>query len=204
VPSADIAKRGTVIQQKMQPGQEVHLTSTAGTDVTFRLAAGKSRVSAGVAADNDTGKGLASTFLPAGDFYTCVDPKSANGVVVQADGMFRGKPIKNVRMTFKDGVLVSVSADEGGDMLTKLLAALDAPSKQMSLINIGLNPESKPMEGSRYLSWEMGGVPTVVVGNSQWAGCAQGGQGGYTAHQPGATLAVGNVEVVKGGALVLD
>ena len=204
VPAADIAKRGAVVSQKMQPGQEVRLRSAAGTDLTFRLAASKSRVSTGRAADNDTGTGMASTFLPAGDFYACVDPKSANGVVVQSEGMFRGKPTKNVRMTFNDGTLTAVTADEGGDLLTKFFAAVDAPSKQLSLINIGLNPESRPLEGSRYLSWEMGGVPTVEIGNSQWAGCPQGGQTGYPVHLAGATLTVGNVEVVKSGALVLD
>lgn len=204
VSAADIAKRGAVVSQKMQPGQEVRLRSAAGTDLTFRLAAGKSRVSTGRASDNDTGKGMATAFLPAGDFYACVDPKSANGVVVTSEGVFRGKPTRNVRMTFKDGAMTSLTADEGGDLLTKFFAELDAPSKQMSLINIGLNPESRPLEGSRYLSWEMGGVPTVFLGNSQWAGCAQGGEAGHQVHQAGATLAAGNVEVVRGGALVLD
>ena len=204
VPSTVIAQRGSAVSQKMQSGQMVRLRSAGGTDVTFRLAASKPRVSTGRAADNDTGQGMANAFLPAGDFYACVDPSSANGTVVAPEGTFRGKSTKNVRLTFKAGSLVSVTADDGGEALTRFFSQLDADSKKMSLINIGLNPESRPLKGSKYLSWEMDGVPTVVVGNSLWAGCQQGGQDSYSVHQAGATLAAGNAEVVRNGTLVLE
>jgi hypothetical protein len=50
----------------------------------------------------------------------------------------------------------------------------------------------------------MSGVPTVQVGNSQWAGCDNGGEGGHAIHQLGATLTAGDAEVVKDGALALN
>ena len=204
VPANVIAQRGAVVSGKMQPGQQVRLRSASGTDLTFKLAAGRSRVSTGRAADNDTGQGMASAFLPAGDFYACVDPASANGVLVSPADRFRGKPVRNLRITFQNGSIASITADEGAEALQRYLAELDDNGKKMSLINIGLNPESRPLKDSDYMSWEMSGVPTVFVGNAMWAGCAHGGEGSQQFHQLGATLAAGNAEVIKDGNLALN
>ena len=204
VPTATISQRGAVVSSKMKPGQQVRLRTTSGTDLTFTLAGNRTRVSTGRAADNDTGKGMASAFLPAGDFYACVDPASANGVLVSPTETFRGKKIRNLRITFPNGAIASMTADEGAEQLQRYFAELDDASKKLSLINLGLNPESRPLKGSDYVSWEMSGVPTVQVGNSQWAGCDNGGEGGHAIHQLGATLAAGDAEVVKDGNLALN
>ena len=204
VPSNVIAQRGSAVSAKMQPGQSVRLRSAAGTDLTFKLAGGRSRVSTGRAADNDTGQGMAAAFLPAGDFYACVDPASANGVLVSPADRFRGKPVRNLRITFRNGAIASMTADEGAEALQRYLAEIDDNGKRISLINIGLNPESRPLKGSDYMSWEMSGVPTVFVGNSKWAGCAHAGEGGQQFHQLGATLAVGNAEVIRDGNLAVN
>lgn len=204
VPASAIGQRGTVVSGKMKAGQQVRLRSASGTDLTFTLAATRSRVSTGKASDNDTGQGLASAYLPAGDFYACVDPASANGVLVAPSDRFRGKPVKNLRMTFRNGAIASMTADEGVEGMQRYFAELDDASKKLSLINIGLNPESRPLKGSDYVSWEMSGVPTVLVGNAKWAGCETGGEGGHAVHQPGATLTAGTAEVIKDGNLALN
>ena len=204
VPASTIAQRGSVVSGKMKAGEQVRLRSASGTDLTFKLAATRSRVSTGKASDNDTGQGQASAFLPAGDFYACVDPASANGVLVSPADRFRGKPVKNLRITFRNGAIASMTADEGAEALQRYFAELDENGKRMSVINIGLNPESRPLKGSDYMSWEMSGVPTVFVGNARWAGCAHGGEGGQQFHQLRASLAAGNAEVIKDGNLTLN
>ena len=204
VPTSTIAQRGAVVSAKMKAGEQVRLRSASGTDLTFTLAGTRSRVSTGKASDNDTGQGQASAFLPAGDFYACVDPASANGVLVSPSERFRGKPVKNLRITFRNGAIASMTADEGIEGLQRYFAELDDASKKLSLVNIGLNPESRPLKDSDYLSWEMSGVPTVQVGNAKWAGCPNGGEGGQSIHQTGATLTAGSAEVVKDGNLTLN
>ena len=117
---------------------------------------------------------------------------------------FRGKTIRNLRITFQNGLATAMTADKGGEALKAYWAQLDEPSKRLSLINLGLNPESRPVEGSNYLSWEMAGVPTMQIGNAQWAGCDNGGEGGLSAHVAQATVAAGNTPVVNNGALVVN
>lgn len=204
VPSATIAERGRAVTARMQPGSTVRVRNADGTDLTFRLAAKSPRVSTGKASENASATGRAEAFLPAGDFYACVDPASANGVLVAASQPFRGKAIRNMRITFQNGVATAIRADEGGEAMDRFWAELDEPSKRLSLINIGLNPESRPLDGSDYLSWEMSGVPTILIGNAQWAGCDNGGEGGTNVHLTGATVAAGDAAVVNDGALVLN
>lgn len=204
VPVATIAERGRAVTAKMQPGSTVRVRNASGTDLSFRLAVKPARVSTGKASDNDAGTGRAETFLPAGDYYACADPASANGVLTAAAYPFRGKTIRNLRITFQNGLATAITADEGGEALNAYFAQLDEPSKRLSLINIGLNPESRPLEGSDYLSWEMAGVPTIQIGNAQWAGCDNGGEGGVIAHVTQATVAAGETPVVNDGSLVLN
>ena len=204
VPTDAIVQRGRAVTARMQPGSQVRVRTADGTDLTFRLTSKPARVSTGRASDNDTGVGQASAFLPAGDYYACVEPNSATGVLVTNNQSFRGKKIRNLRITFQGGLATAISADEGAEALTGYFGQLDEPSKRLSLINIGLNPESRPLKGSDYLSWEMAGVPTVFLGNNQWAGCDNGGEAGLNVHLTGATVAAGNTPVVNDGALVLN
>lgn len=204
VPAATIAERGRAVTGRMQPGSTVRVRTADGTDLTFRLAGKPPRVSTGRASDNDTGTGRAETWLPAGDYYACVEPNSASGVLVTSRQSFRGSRIGNLRITFQNGLATSITAESGGEALDRYLAQLDEAAKRMSLINIGLNPESRPLEGSHYLSWEMAGVPTVVLGNSQWAGCEHGAEDSFDVHLAQATLAAGETPVIDNGALVLE
>ncbi|HET7816367.1 MAG TPA: aminopeptidase [Sphingomicrobium sp.] len=204
VPAATIAERGRAVTGRMQPGSTVRLRTAEGTDLTFRLSGKPARVSTGRASDNDTGTGRADTWLPAGDYYACVEPNSASGVLVTTRQSFRGSRVGNLRITFQDGLATAITAESGGEALNRYLAQLDEAAKRMSLINIGLNPESRPLEGSHYLSWEMAGVPTVVLGNSQWAGCDHGAEDSFDVHLAQATLAAGDKPVVNNGALVLE
>lgn len=204
VPTDVVVQRGAAVSRRMQPGQPVRIRTASGTDISFRLAAGRTRVSTGRAADNDSGSGMAAAFLPAGDFYACVDPASASGTVVVPNETFRGRPVRNLRLTFRQGALTAITADEGLDRIRGYIDSLDEPSKRLSLINIGLNPESRPLPGSNYLSWQMSGVPTVFLGNNSWAGCDNGGQGSLSFHQTEATVTSGSAEIVRAGQLTAN
>lgn len=196
-----IAKRGKPVKQAMKPGTTVRVTSEAGTDLTFMLADKPSRVSTGVAADNDVGSGIAAAYLPAGDFYACIDPSSVNGTLANPYSRFRGTPVEGLRMSFENGSLTDMSASSGEDVISAYFDSLDDASKQVSLINIGLNPESQPLQGSTYRSWEMSGVTTVYMGNATWAGCGNPAEGSFASHLNGTTVKAGDTTVVADGSL---
>ncbi|MEM1146547.1 MAG: aminopeptidase [Pseudomonadota bacterium] len=204
VPIEDLTAAGAVVQRKALPGSSMRLTSPLGTDLTFTLADDETRLSAGIAADNDTGEGLSTTFLPAGDFYACVDPSSVNGTLVQSSLSFRGVPVTNISMSYTDGMMTEISAEAGGELVSAYFDELDDASKMLTVINLGLNPASQPIDGSDYLSWEMSGIVTAALGNAIWAGCGSDAEGFFAVHLDGTTLSASDAIIVADGALVTD
>ncbi len=95
---------------------------------------------------------------------------SANGTLVVPEHSFRGKKIKNLKLTFTNGRMSGITADENLEDFKKSLDMSTGYKDVLSLVDIGINPNSKPMSGSGYHSWEMGGMVSLVMGNNSWAG----------------------------------
>lgn len=189
------------IASMLQPGAKAKLTNSDGTDISFAIDNVPARINAGRVDDAKSSHGPSSVWLPAGEAYTSLDVSSANGTVVVPHMTFRGNDVKNLRLSFRDGQLSNLSADSNEKMLKDYFAASDAPSARLSVMSVGLNGNSKPLNGSHYRSWEMGGMVTVAMGNNTWAGGSNSSDGGLTMHLAGATLEVGKTRIVDGGEL---
>lgn len=189
------------IASMMQPGTPGRLTSKAGTDLSFSIDKTPARINAGRVADVESDHGPTSVWLPAGEAYTCLNSASVNGTLVVPQMMFRGVEVRNLKMNFKDGKMTKLSADSNEKMLKEYFAASNEQTSQVSAISIGLNPHSQPLKGAQFLSWEMGGMVTIGLGNNGWAGGDNAGDGAFTAHLTGASLEVGKSKVVSEGAL---
>ena len=185
----------------LQAGAKARLKSKAGTDLTFNIDDMSPRINAGRVADVGADRGAMSVWLPAGEAYTCLDGATANGTVVVPQTTFRGKEIKNLKVTYRNGKMTGMSADSNEKMLKDYFAASDEQTTQLSAMSIGLNRVSRPLSGSNYRSWEMGGMVTVVMGNNAFAGGENSGDGAFILHLTDATLEVGKAKVVSDGVL---
>jgi hypothetical protein len=74
----------------------------------------------------------------------------------------------------------------------------------LSIVDVGLNPDSHPIAGSDYASWEMGGMVTLGMGANSWTGGSVVASGGLTFHLTGATLSVGDTTVCEKGKLKIS
>ena len=196
-----LAMTARKISSMLAPGTTARLKTGDGTDLTFAIGMHESRVNAGRVADVGASSGPASVWLPAGEAYTCIDLDSANGTLVVPTTQFRGKNVKNLKISFRDGRMTELSAGSNEKMLQEFFAATDEATKRLSVISIGLNRESQPLKGSDYRSWEMGGMVTLGLGNNSWAGGDNDANGAFSTHLTGATLEVGQAKVVSDGAL---
>ena len=102
---------------------------------------------------------------------------------------------------FAEGRITQMSAEKNGDALEAFFETTSANSKNLSIVDIGLNPSSQPLDGSQYLSWEMGGMVTLGVGNNAWAGGDNDADGALTFHLVGGDLTIGSEKVVAEGRL---
>ena len=198
--SDELAPKATAIAAMMKDGAKVRITSPAGTDLTLSVDQFPTRTNVGRTADVQAATGPSNVWLPAGEAYTST--KNANGVLVIPWTSFRGNEIKNLKLTFKNGEMTELSADSNAKLLKDFFAASSPKLKQLSVISLGLNPNSKSPAGSHYFSWEMGGMVTLGLGNNTWAGGDNDADAGATFHAIGTSLSIDGKAVVKNGSLL--
>lgn len=201
VSPADLATSAEIVASKLDAGAEVRLTSAAGTDLTVAIDEVPARINAGRASDVTAPTGPSSTWLPAGEVYACAKPGSASGTLVVPYFNFRGMDIENLKLTFDGGRVTELTADSNAEMLQKFFDQTDAGTKELSIVDFGLNPQSRTPDGSRVYSWEMGGMVTLVTGNNTWAGGDNHADGGLSVHVPGLTATVAGETIVENGKL---
>lgn len=185
----------------MTPDAEIRITSKAGTDLTLKVDHTPARINAGRTSDVEAPTGPTNVWLPAGEAYGCVH--GASGTLVVPWMSFRGAPIENLKMTFKNGEVTKMSADTNQAMLEEYFATSSSNLKQASAIDFGLNQHSRSPKGTHYYSWEMGGMLTLALGNNSWAGGDNDSDAGLSFHLPGTTVSIGGKNVVKNGELKL-
>lgn len=190
------------VASTLASGDTVRVTSESGTDISFEVDDVTPRVNCGRPDDNIVASGPMSSWIPAGEAYAAVRAGSASGTVVVPYLDFRGIPLHNVQMTFTDGVMTDLSSESDLTMLREFLDATTGDSTMLSIVDVGLNPDSHPTEGSVFSSWEMGGMVSLGTGNNSWTGGSNMASDGLTFHLPGATLVVGETTICENGKLV--
>lgn len=197
-----LSSTGKTITQKLEPNSEVIITSKEGTNLTLRISDIPPRINSGRCAENITASGPASVWLPAGEAYACVDPSSASGTVVIPSMDFRGNVVKNLSLTFENGRITNLKADENGELISKSLEMSTGDKDVLSIVDIGINPNSQPLKDSDHYSWEMAGMVTVSIGNNSWAGGNVVSDNGMIFHLAKATLTIDGKNIVSEGQLV--
>ena len=195
-----INEAAALITGMLGPGIDVHIKSKAGTNLRFRVGDFPARVNAGRTLDVQANSGPRQVWLPAGEAYTVLDEGSANGKLVVEHALFRGKAMENLELTFSDGRLTNIEGDNT-ESLKDFFASADEATSRLSILDVGLNPHSHVLQGSNYRSWEMGGMVTLNIGNNAWAGGDNAGDGAFSVHIPGATVAVGGTRLTTRGQL---
>lgn len=195
----DLKRRGEVVQASFTPGSEVHIRNRHGTDLRVAIADLPVFMGTGDTRDSKNDKGPAMTFLPAGELGICLSPDSANGTLAVPTARFRGEVVKNLRMTFKNGRVVSLSADTAEAKIRKFMELTGGDIQVLSALNFGLNPGMRPMDGSDYYSWEMSGMTALVTGNTSIHGCSGVAESYFVVFVPDADIQSGSRRVLKQG-----
>ena len=197
-----LRNRATAVAATMSPGAKVHVTSDAGTDLRFVIDDVPSRVNGGRVDDNQVTSGPMLTWLPAGEAFAVIKAGSANGTLIIPSRAFRGMKVKDLTMTFSKGKMIKMSAvGDGGDAMRAYVDTLSDDSLLLSIVDVGINPESQPIDGSDYASWEMGGMVSFATGNNSWAGGSNEAPESLLLHVHGASIDIGGTEVCANGEL---
>ncbi len=147
------------IQKLLQSTQEVHITSSGGTDLRLRVDQRP------VWVDTDS--------IPYGEVYVAPHEESANGLAVINKAFYRGKMVENFRFTFSAGRVVDAKAPNPGDTLAwqEVMAASNGDKDVIAELGIGVNPGVVEPIGNISLDEKIGGSVHIAVGmNDRFGG----------------------------------
>ena len=202
---AAVAAQAQQMKQLLATGKKVHITSPAGTDLTFQLAARPVFTDDGVvtAADQQEKLVLSRTAaLPGGRVYGTCQETSATGRLAASPSTWNGKPLQGLKGELKNGQLTNVRADVGNEDVQKYLAASDASAAQVGYFSIGLNPAMKPQEQKGYNPATAAGMVYVGMGNNALLGGTNQAKGGDNCPVANATVEGDGTVIVRNGQLV--
>jgi leucyl aminopeptidase (aminopeptidase T) len=200
----EIQAAGEQVRKILAAGKEVRITHPNGTDLRMRIAGRPISVNDGVVSAREAkpNSSESTVWLPAGDVYLIPVPGTAAGTLVSEQQFVRGDRVEGLRLEFKDGKLLSMTAKSG---LEPLKASYDAagPGKDvLSVLNIGINPSLKVPDDNPIHAWSKAGRVTVVVGNNTWAGGTNQVNFALSPSSPGATLTVDGKPLIQDGKLL--
>ena len=148
-----------IIQKLLQAAQEVHITSTKGTDLCLQVDQRP------VLVDTDC--------IPYGEVYVAPHEESANGLAVIDNAFFLGRLVENFRLSFSGGRVVEASAPNPIDTQAwqEVMAASNGDKDVIAELGIGVNPGVVEPIGNISLDEKIGGSIHIAVGmNDRFGG----------------------------------
>ncbi len=104
--------------------------------------------------------------MPSGEIFTGPAESSARGRLRCSFPVCRGgREVSGIALEFRDGSVVSASADSGEDYLASMLD-LDPGARRLGELGIGLNPGIDRFTGSILYDEKIGGTVHLALGNS--------------------------------------
>lgn len=194
---------GEALRAILHDGKEVHITHPDGTDLKANIQDRQIFISDGIISSDDMKQGNAGclVWLPAGEVYVSPVPGTAEGVVMVDRQFFQGEEIRGLKLTFKEGKLVSMTAKSGLEPLKAIYDAQGPCKDVLSVIDLGINPNVHLVPDSRMVAWMAAGMVTVGIGDNTWAGGENNSPFEFYNHLSGATLTVDGKVIVEKGKL---
>jgi aminopeptidase len=195
---------GEELRKTLAAGNELHITSPAGTDLKVKIKGRQVLVSDGIISADDRKRGGAATsvWLPAGEVYVTPVAGTAEGVVVADHIFYQGQRVDGLKLEIKGGKLASMTAKSGLEPLKSFYDAAGEGKDIFGVVDIGINPGINVPEGAPVNVWARAGAVTVGVGNNTWAGGDIRTPFAVNPEVPKATLTVDGKELVRDGKLV--
>ena len=203
VSPASLRTTAESLRRAIAKGKVVTLTAPNGTDFSVALDADRALISDGAltAEKVKQGSAAAATWLPAGELLVPAVNGSAHGKIVVDKFLWDGRIIRGLTLTFKNGVLESMTA--ANDM-ARLKAQYDAgggAKDRFGGIDIGVNPETRLPVGSGRTVWTAPGSVVLGFGDNRGLGGTNVSDFGLGTQLGNATVKVDGVTIINNGHL---
>ncbi len=159
-----------VLHDALDGTSEVHITNPDGTDIRVNITGRPLLMDDGVIDDEDRERGLTMLNLPAGE--VCVAPvlKGTEGTAVFSRVLYKGAEVRDLALTFADGVLVEWHASAGEDLFRGMLEGATGHRDRLGELGIGTNPALTRAIGSLHLDEKVRGTIHLALGENRMMG----------------------------------
>jgi leucyl aminopeptidase (aminopeptidase T) len=203
--SGSIAANGAKLKEKLEAGKQVRIICPNGTDLTLGVTKRQVSITDGVISDENlkTGGAACQVWLPAGEAYLVPVAGSGTGKVVIKQTIWEGKEINDLTIIFKNGKVEAMSAKPGPgfDRFQAAYKVAGLGKDELSVLDIGLNPNVKLPAKCKDGQFMAAGIVTVSIGGNIWAGGENKCPFGRPLFIRDATMSVDGIELVKVGVL---
>ena len=162
-----LAEEMARLKDILDAGSEVRVVNE-GTDLTM-FVDGRTAVNSAASVAYD------SHNLPSGEVFTALYD-TAGVVTFDVPMTVRGREVRDVKLTFKDGVVVDWEARQGEDVVTEVIET-DAGSRQLGELGIGMNRGIDRPTGRTLFDEKMAGTVHLALGRAYEA-CLPDGESG--------------------------
>jgi len=168
----ELSARCEQLAGRIGGGSRVRVTSTGGTDLTFSLDGHEVFIDDGIISEWETEHRRGWGHLPAGKVIVAPVAGSANGVIHSEMTDYFGVPIRDIRLQFRDGAVVSATAGENAELLELVLAEGGDAGRLAGGFEIGTNPQITNPVGYALWDSKSHGDATVWIGDNRLIGGA--------------------------------
>lgn len=167
----ELASLGQRIKSFLSDGGDVKITSKSGTDLSFYLDPKRRiMIDAGSFDQDMVDQGDITKNQPCGEVYTTAVESTVEGVAVFDLAFVEGKPIENLRLTFKKGSLVKYTADKGIELFEKRYNLATGDKDKIGELGIGINPAMTRPIGHTLLDEKIFGSIHLALGENRMYG----------------------------------
>lgn len=196
----DVAQR---IAKLLHANNSIHISTTEGTDMRFRVDSGSITIDDGIIDDEDLRSRSFLAHLPAGLVSVPVDESSAEGTVrFDLPRAFLGDVIKGLHLEFKKGVVTGYRALRGEATFAHVLRAGTGGKNRLSRLSFGVNPNATAALGPSTDALIPGTV-TLGLGDNASVGGHNRSNLSYDHTLQNAIVSIGPTAVIMDGKLTI-
>ncbi len=200
----DMINLSKQITQLLQQHRSIHISTSDGTDLQFRVRGSPPLIDDGIIDAEDIKNKSFLARLPQGTVSIPISESSAEGTVIfDTPRAFLGDIINDLRLDFKKGRLIDYRALKGEKTFTQALQTATGLKDRLSRLIFGVNPNTSDIFGQPTDALIRGTV-TLGLGDNSFIGGSVRSSFSYEHTLTNAIVSIGPTAVIMDGKLTIS
>jgi len=161
---------GNIIKPILDKGEEVFITSTLGTELTFSIKGRTAFIDDGIITPEDLKAGFGMGNLPAGEVFIPPCEDTLCGVAVFDNVFYKGIHLGHLTIYFKNGRAIKIKAEKNEKEFIEFFENADGDKDKIGEWGIGLNPKVTKAIGYVNTDEKIKGSIHLALGENRFIG----------------------------------